>query len=168
VVAPKFVPWFFGDNYDNVSVLIAILSFLIIAIGISNVTGMQYLIPTKRQNIFTLTVLIGAVVNFVMNSVLINLFESIGAAIASVTAEIIIAIVQLIIVRKELKPLRVVKEGIHYYIAGGIMAIVLLLVAKLFTASIAGTLALVIIGAGVYFVLLLIMKDEFLLFYLNL
>ena len=109
MVSPKFVPWFFGEGYNKVSVLLGILSFLILAIGINNVTGMQYLIPTKRQNIFTLTVLIGAMINFAMNYILIERFAAIGAAIASVTAETVIAIVQLMIVRKEINPLEVLR-----------------------------------------------------------
>lgn len=167
MVSPKFVPWFFGEGYNKVSVLLGILSFLILAIGINNVTGIQYLIPTKRQNIFTLTVLIGAMINFAMNYILIERFAAIGAAIASVTAETVIAIVQLMIVRKEINPLEVLKEGANYWIAGGIMTGVLFFIQKLVSASIMGTVALVAVGASSYFVVLFFMKDEFLLTNLN-
>lgn len=50
MVCGNFVPWFFGEGYEQVVPLLQILSFLILAIGINNVTGMQYMIPTKRQN----------------------------------------------------------------------------------------------------------------------
>lgn len=162
MVSSNFVPWFYGLGFDKVAGLLKILAFLILAIGINNVTGMQYLIPTKRQNIFTFTVIVGACVNFVMNYILIRYFASIGAAIASVTAETVIAIVQLIIVRKELNPLNVLKEGIHYYISGGLMIMVLFLAGKIFEPSILHTILLIIVGALVYFGSLLIMKDEFL------
>ena len=59
-ISSNLVPWFFGPNYDKVVTLLKILAFLVLAIGISNVTGMQYLIPTKRQNVFTVTVIFGA------------------------------------------------------------------------------------------------------------
>ena len=78
-VSFNFVPWFFGDGYDKVTDLLKILSFLILAIGINNVTGVQYLIPTKRQNLFTLTVIIGACTNFILNIILIPLIQSVGA-----------------------------------------------------------------------------------------
>lgn len=160
-VAPNFVPWFFGNGYDKVTELLRILALIILAIGINNVTGMQYLIPTKRQNIFTLTVIIGAIINFVMNIILINLFKSMGAAIASVMAEIVIAIVQIIIVRNELKPSVIIKEGIHYYIAGALMLVSLIPLGKVLIPSIIHTVIMVCCGAGVYFMALLIMKDEF-------
>lgn len=162
MVANNFVPWFFGNGYEKVISLIGVLAFLILAIGINNVTGMQYLIPTKRQNIFTFTVVIGACINFLLNLILIRLFQSVGAAIASVTAETVIAVVQLVIVRKELNPWRVIKEGIHYYIASGIMAAVLSLASNMLTPSIFHTVILVVAGGTVYFAVLIVLKDEFL------
>ena len=161
-VAYSFVPWFFGPGYDKVVPLLMVLSFLILAIGINNVTGMQYLIPTKRQNLFTLTVIIGAIVNFVLNLILIPQLYSIGAAIASVIAETVIAVVQLIIVRKEISVKKVVLCGWHYYVAGVIMLILLFAEKRYLESSIINTLIMVVSGATVYFGILIFMKDEFL------
>lgn len=162
-VSFNFVPWFFGKGYDKVIDLLKILSFLILAIGINNVTGMQYLIPTKRQNLFTLAVVIGACTNIILNAILIPLIQSVGAAIASVAAETVIAVVQLILVRKEISFWQVLKEGIHYYIAGILMAVGLLILGKLLSPSIIHTGIMILCGATVYFLILLIIRDEFLL-----
>lgn len=166
-VSSNFVPWFFGDGYDKVVPLLGVLSFLILAIGINNVTGMQYLIPTKRENTFSATVIVGAVTNFVLNFFLIQIFQSMGAAVASVVAETTIAIIQIYIVRKELSPLEIVRCGTHYYIAGGVMFAVLLLIRKFFSVSVIHTFELVVIGAVIYGAALLVMKDEFLLSNVN-
>lgn len=163
LVSSNFVPWFFGDGYEEVIPLIGILSLLILAIGINNVTGIQYLIPTKRQNIFTKTVIIGATINFILNYFLIRMFRAYGAAIASVTAETVIAVVQLIIIRRELSPYKILKSGIHYYIAGSIMGIVLFIVRGYLTSSIINTIILIIIGISIYFLMLVIMRDQFFL-----
>lgn len=163
VVTSNFVPWFFGAGYEKVQVLLPVLAFLILAIGINNVTGMQYLIPTKRQNLFTFTVIIGAVVNLVLNVILIPIFQSVGAAIASVTAETIIAIVQIFIVRKELNPSIIIKQGANYFIAGTVMSIVLFAINKSLVASMVNTVILIMIGAIVYFITLFILRDEFLI-----
>ena len=166
-VSSNFVPWFFGSGYEKVVSLLGVLSMLILAIGINNVTGMQYLIPTERQTLFTITVIIGACVNFILNLILIRSFNSIGAAIASVTAETVIAIVQLIIVRKELSPLYILRQGVNYYFAGGIMMIVLYFEGKLLTSSILHTALLVFTGSIVYFLILLLVHDEFFLSNIN-
>lgn len=162
-VAPSLVPWFFGPGYEKVIPLLQILSPLILAIGISNVTGMQYLIPTKRQDTFTLSVVIGAVVNFLANLILIYYFQSIGAAIASVLAETVIAVVQIVVVRKELSPWHIVKDSWRYWIAGGAMLAVVCLLGNAMTPTILTTMLQVVAGAAVYFVLLLILRDDFLL-----
>lgn len=161
--ASNFVPWFFGTGYDKVVPLLRILSFLILAIGINMVTGNQYLIPTKKQNTYSVTVIIGALVNFCLNMILIYYFKSIGAAIASVTAESVIAIIQLIIVRKEISPKKVLEEGIHYFIAGIIMVFVLIPITTLLAPSIFHSIAIALSGALVYLLVLLIEKDEFLI-----
>lgn len=163
VVSSNFVPWFFGEGYDAVVTLLRILAFLILAIGINNVTGMQYLIPTKRQNIFTFTVMLGAFVNLLLNFFLITKYSSAGAAFSSVFAETVIACVQLIIIRKELSPLRVLKEGTNYFFAGMVMALVLWLISPLLIPSIISTLFMVGVGILIYFGVLLIIKDEFLI-----
>lgn len=162
-VSQNFVPWFYGKGFDKVIPLLSVLSLLIIAIGINNVTGVQYLIPTRRQNTFTFTVIIGAIFNFLLNLFFIYYWKSIGAAIASVIAETIIAVLQLIIVRKELSSKEILKCGIHYYLAGLVMFAVLLFIRDKFVPSVINTAILVSIGALVYFTVLIIQKDDFLL-----
>ena len=163
MAAGNFVPWFFGPGYDKVVPLLQVLSFLILAIGINNVTGIQYFIPTKRQNLFTLTVIIGACTNFTLNMVLIRYFQSIGAAAASVAAETVIAVVQLVIVRRELSPGRVLKEGVHYYVAGGVMVLALWPLCGRLTPSVPHTALIAVCGAAVYFLVLVLQRDEFFL-----
>ncbi len=162
-VASNLVPWFFGEGYDKVVPLIGVLSFLILSIGINNVTGMQYLIPTKCQNLFTRTVLIGAGVNFIFNYILIRFYRSIGAAIASVAAETTIALVQLYLVRKEFSVRKVFASSWHYLIAGGIMLVLLKIMGMQLSATVVHTAIMVVCGAVVYFAVLFIIRDEFLL-----
>ena len=161
--ADNFVPWFLGDEFIGASVLIKILSFLILAIGMNNVTGMQYLIPTKRQNIFTLTVLIGAVTNFLLNLILIGKLQSVGAAIASVVSESVIAIIQQIIICSELSIKTIIKSSKNYVIASTLMLILLIYMAHIFSSSFVNTMVMVVSGAIFYFVILLLIKDEFFL-----
>ncbi len=160
-VAGNFVPWFLGPGYDTVVTLLHVLALLILVVGISNVTGIQYMIPTKRQNLFSFTVLLGAGVNFILNLVLIRFFKATGAAVASVAAETVITIVQMILVRKELAAAQVLKEGIHYYIAGGVMFSALMIVGRTMTPSVPHTAAMVVCGAAIYFLTLLIEQDTF-------
>ena len=161
--AEKFVPWFFGNGYEKVIPLIQILSFLILAIGINNVTGMQYLIPTGRQKLFTFTVVIGAIINFIMNLIMIKYFQSVGAAIASVSAETVIAVVQLFLVKKELSALQIIRESCHYIEAGAVMVCILWVIGSFLPPSFGSVMLLVLIGMAVYFLVLWLLKDNFFL-----
>ena len=160
-ISPNFVPWFFGKGFEGVIPLIGVLGFLLLSIGINNVTGVQYLIPTKRHNTFTKTVLIGACVNLIANICLIPSLGAIGAAIASVLAETIIAITQLWIVRKEISSLAIIKQSLKYIISGFIMFFTLLLINKYLQPSIMNTLVLISSGCFVYFSSLFILRDSF-------
>lgn len=161
--ASNFVPWFFGDGYDGVVPLLQVLSLLFLAIGVNTVTGNQFLIPTKREKVYTVTVILGACVNFVLNLFMIYFFKSIGAAIASVFAEIVIATVQLVIVRKELSAVKIFSSSIKYLISSVGMGLVLFFEGRYFAPSIINTFIMITSGMAVYLILLFIMKDEFLI-----
>lgn len=157
----NFVPWFFGMKFMKVIRLLEILSFLILAIGINNVTGMQYLIPTKRQNLFTFTVIVGAITNFILNIFLIHYCKSIGAAIASVVAETIIALLQLYCVRNDFSIKKVFLISKNYLISGTIMLTVLKMMGSILSPSIVNTFIMVFFGGIIYIGLLIVIKDDY-------
>lgn len=164
IVSSNFVPWFYGSGYENVILLLKILPILIIVIGISNITGTQYLIPTKRENLLTLTVVLGALTNFSLNTFMIRIYGAMGAAIASVIAETVIAVSQLLVLRRELSIIEIFKGGANYYIASIIMAILLYWSAHFFMPSIVNTFILILIGFSSYVILLIVLRDDFFLF----
>lgn len=163
MAAGNFVPWFFGPGYDKVIQLLWILSVLIPVIGMTNVTGIQYFVPTQRQWLYTISVFVGAAVNFTLNMILIRYYGSVGAAIASVAAELSVTGTLFFLARKELSFWRVLKEGIHYYIAGGVMVLALWPLCRRLSPSIRSTAMTVACGATVYFLTLLVERDEFFL-----
>ena len=160
-ISDNFVPWFFGPGFLKVAGLIKITGFLIMAISLGSVTGGQCLVPTRRHNLYTLTICIGAVVNFCFNIVFIRLFKSYGAAVASVIAESSIAASQLYILRRELDARKIFALGVKNIIAGVVMLCVVLFMSSKMRPSAANTFILIPSGAAVYFVSLLVMRDSF-------
>lgn len=161
-IANNFVPWFFGDGFLPAVHLLIIFSFLLIAIGFNNITGIQYLISTGKQNIFTVSVIIGAVLNFLLNLLLIPTFKANGAAIASVLAEFLILIFQIIYLWKTFDFKKIFKENIKYLLFSLIMVIPVYLVGTFFSGGMISTIIQVIVGVVVYFILLVIFKDKIL------
>jgi len=130
-VSNRFVPLFFGQGYDKVAILMNVISPIILIIGISNVTGTQYLLPTKRQKEFSISVICGAIVNFILNMSLIWKFGAIGASIGTVVAEITVTSVQLYFVRNDFKFKEIIKNCRNYLVASVIMFITCIIVENL-------------------------------------
>ncbi|WP_033152038.1 flippase [Pseudobutyrivibrio ruminis] len=160
-VASNLVPWFLGEEFLGAIPLVQILAFLIIAIGINTVTGNQYLIPTGQQNIYTKTVILGAISNFILNLFLIYFLEAEGAAVASVMAESIIAIVQLVYVRKTISIKNIIANSRNYILAGMVMYCIVYMLSRNLSSSVQHTLLITFVGACTYIVMLLITRDSF-------
>lgn len=167
-IANNFVPIFFGEGYDKVATLLCILSPIIIFIGLSNVTGIQYLLPTKQQNKYTISVILGAIFNFTLNIILIKEFASIGASIASVIAEMIVAFAQLYFLRREIKVYDIIKVSYKYFIASIIMFASSVFITFFIYNKIVSIFIQISISILVYFFVLIIMKDKMILKGLNL
>lgn len=163
-ISSIFVPIFFGEGYDKCNILIPILSVLTIFIGLSNVAGIQFFVPTGKQNILTMTVIIGAVVNVILNAALIPFIASIGAAIASVIAELCVMLSGIIyILRKRLYRIKPIFTcSWKYWIAGIIMFGILLAIKYLIPITLWALIVLVLAGIITYFIMLLILHDEML------
>ena len=94
---------------------------------------------TKRQNLLTITVMIGAGCNFILNILLIPKYQSIGAAIASLAAETVISVSQLIIVRREISIKKVFCSVFPYLFSSIIMFLVLQYINRFLLASFKNT-----------------------------
>ncbi len=162
-ISYKFVPIFFGKGYDKVAPLLCVISPIIILIGLSNVTGTQYLLPTKQQNKYTISVITGAVVNFLLNIILIKNYKSIGASIATVIAELSVTVVQFILIRKDIKFIDVIKISYKYLIASILMFIISFSIGLIISNYLISIIVQVIVSMFSYFILLLILKDKFVL-----
>lgn len=159
-IANNFVPWFFGDGFLPIIDLLIIFSFLLIAIGFNNITGMQYLISTGKQNIFTISVVIGAILNFLLNLFLIPKFRANGAAISSVIAEFVILIFQIIYLWKIFDFKKILKLNIKYLLFSLIMVVPVYFVGTFLNANIISTIIQVFVGALTYVILLIITKEQ--------
>ena len=158
------VPWFFGPGYEKVGLLVKVFSVLLLAIGISNVTGIQYLMAVNRQNALTVSVTAGAFVNFALNLVLIPMFMSLGAAIASITAEICVTVVQFWFVRKVFSFVEALALCKKYFLCSVCMMAVIVCTDELlqYETGVVNTSILGAVGICVYVFLLWIMKDDLL------
>lgn len=169
-VATNFVPIYLGDGYDKCITLLYFFSPIVLIISISNLLGSHYYTPFDKQKISNIFLIIGAVVNFSCNLFLIYFFKSTGAVIGSVIAESVVTILYVVFSRKFFKPINFLKYGYKYLISGIIMfVLVYFLNTKWSTSDISRYKALLYlccevgIGAILYFIILCILRDSFII-----
>lgn len=166
-VADSFVPWFFGDGYEPVINILYINSFLFIITGLSNCMIAQYLLPSGRQSECNKVIIVGAIINFFLNLFLIPSLGGRGAAIASVTAEMIILVAYLYLAKEFISIKGILRKSYKQLIAGMVMWIVLESAEMFFDHSFCLMAIQVIIGCMIYLVGLIIMREEILTGYLD-
>ncbi|OOM16541.1 flippase [Clostridium saccharobutylicum] len=159
-ISNEFVPWFFGKDFSAVSYLMIILTPILFFIAISNVLGIQYLLPTDRTNEFTASVTMGAIINVILNFMLIPQYKAIGTCIATVIAEFVVVLVQYISLRKNIKTKILLKSIIKYAFSAAIMFIVVRFIGIHMGAKIITTVVQGAVGVIIYALILILFKEE--------
>lgn len=160
-IADNLIPWFLGDGYTKAATLMKILAPIIVIIGYSNIFGLQYLIPSGQDRRFTIAIVCGATINFTLNIVMINWWQSYGAAIATVIAECIVTIVMCFFIRKDIGFKRVFSDPWKNLLAGVIMFVPCYVLGHIFEPKLWNTLLIISIGGLIYAMLMIVFKDEF-------
>lgn len=159
-VAKTFVPVFFGPGYAPVEKLLYIFSPIIVIIGISNCLGSQYYTPCGKRKQSANFLIVGSVVNLVLNMILIPRFGAYGAAVASVFAETVITVLYAIFSEGYGSIYMLIDTGIKKLIAGIGMFSVVYLMNGMHLNEVVLLGIEVIFGATTYGLLLLALKDE--------
>lgn len=164
-ISKDLIPWFLGDGYENCINLLRIFSALIIVVGLNNAVGKQVLIPMKRQKEYNLSVIIGAVTNAVLNSILIFKFAAIGAAIASVIAETVILILFMYYAKDIISIKKIFIKSFKYIMSSAVMLIVLILLSnKLCNLRSWGNICIeIVVGLIVYIFMIFLLRDSYIL-----
>lgn len=124
--------------------------------------GTQYLLPTKRQKEYTISVIIGVIVNLILNFILINLWQSIGASIATILSQIVVDGVQIHFVRKDIRWKPLIRIAVRYLVASFIMFGACSLVKAFISTGVLSIILQMGIGVVVYILMLIWFKDKFL------
>lgn len=159
-VSNGLVGWFFGPEFDKVKILLILFCPIILIISLSNCLGGQCLTPCGKRLKSASALFCGAILNLIINLILIPKFGSIGAVIASILAELIITILYFIFSKKYIKFINIVKASYKYFISSVVMGIIIILLYLIFPFGIISTFIEILVGSVVYICLLILLKDE--------
>ncbi|WP_302542758.1 flippase [uncultured Clostridium sp.] len=153
-VAPELSPWFFGNNFAGIEKLIIISSLIILAISWSNVLGMQLLVPLNKTKEFTISVTSGAIINFVLNLVLIKNFGATGACISTIIAEFTVTSVQFYLLKDFIKAEELIKPVLLFIPASIVMYIFVRIIGNSMGAGILTNIVQGMVGVITYFIII--------------
>lgn len=162
VTAPYIIKVLCGQEFIPVTFASQVIAPIILMVGISNVMGIQVLYPKGKIKTVIHCCLIGAIVDLLLNVILIPFFSYDGTAIAYLGAEVATTVSMYIIAKKDL-PIRFFKKcHIDYMLGSILMSVIVLTVPLLGEFSSITILSLqIVIGTFVYFLYLLARKDAF-------
>ena len=122
-ISDSFIPWFLGEEFIPCIPVLQILSIAILPVSLSNVTGIQYLTAFNRTRELTVSYTAAALLDIVLNFLLIPIIGIYGAAVGTVIAEFEVFYLQYRCMRKEIGNMSLLKKGITSMISSLIMFI---------------------------------------------
>lgn len=155
-VAPVFVPIYFGPWFEECIFLLEGQAIVLIFIAWANIVRTQYLLPHKKDHQYIFSIILGAIVNIILNVILIPRFQARGALVATIFAEGIVCVIQSIEASKHICMRKCLKENIPFLLMGVMMFAIVRRSLNWFGSSFRGLIIEIAIGVIVYILMLLL------------
>lgn len=152
IVSRDFAVIFFGNEFMKSGNIIQLLSISILFTSVANVIRTNYLIPKEKDDIYVKSTIFGAVINLIINLVLIPRYASYGASIGTIAAEFFVMLYQIIMTRNDLEYCKIGNICTKYLIKSIIMGIIIFIVGYSINNSLIKLLVQVIVGVIIYFI----------------
>lgn len=149
-----------GDAYTEAILPMQILMPTLIFIGLTNIMGIQMLIPLGREKVVLYSEIAGAIVDLVINTILIPIMASSGAAIGTLVAEMVVWTVQYIALKEDVKEAYVKIRYLPIVIGLAISALFSMPIKLLGLSSFFTLLLSAIVFFGIYLVVLTVAKEK--------
>ncbi len=102
LMAEECISFIFGHAYLSAAGAVKIILPTVFLIGLTNVIGIQMLVPLGKEHLVVYSTCAGAAVDVILNALLIPQYRSAGAAMGTLVAEITVLLVQLWFIRAQL------------------------------------------------------------------
>ena len=159
-IAKSFIPIYLGNQFLASTPILQILSLVLVAIAFGNPFRTQFILPKKMDSLYVRTVVYAAVLNIVLNLILIPKWSMVGAAIASVTSEFLIIIYQSFKIKDSFNFKQIILKNIKYLAAGLIMLILVLALQIILPSNMILSLLLQILIGAISYISLVILFEK--------
>lgn len=93
-----------GAAYEGSVLPMQIIMPTLLFIGLTNIMGIQVLVPMGREKVVLYSEIVGAVVDVICNLILIPKYAAAGAAVSNLVAEAAVLLVQFAALKEEILP----------------------------------------------------------------
>lgn len=155
-IANQFIILFYGSKFEACIQLSYYLLPCCIFVSIASVLRTQFLIPHKKDKVYVISVIVGALVNVFANIFLIPLMKAEGAALGTIFAEISVCLAQYYLVRKIVNIRKVLYISFPWVFFGIIMFLILLNIPVLTSNQLANVFLKILCGAILFTLFVLI------------
>ncbi len=159
-VAAGFIPWYLGRDFLPVIGALYLLCPIVVANSLEGISGKQYFTATNQISILTLAYTATAVLNIVLNCLLIPTFNFYGAAVATLVASYLSVFIQFAVMGKQINLKPLLGPLVKYGLMAGVMFAVVFISTRHLAPSVFKTLLQVAIGALCYAAAAWLVKDE--------
>ena len=149
-----------GEDFMGSVLPMQLIMPTLLFIGLTNILGIQILVPTGREKMVLYSVIVGAVVDVVCNLLLIPKLAATGAAMSNMLAEAAVLVFQIAVLRKEV--LSAFRSIQYWKLGAGLLAgtAASLWVAGLGLGSFWALALSACLFFGAYGLLLILLKEE--------
>ncbi|MFQ9922745.1 MAG: oligosaccharide flippase family protein [Beduini sp.] len=151
-IAPTLIPLFLGNDFNDAITIVEMLSIIVIIISIGSIFRTQILIPLKKDKEYSRSIIIGAVINVIINLLLIPKIGILGAAIGTVLSEFTVVCIQLYYIKNEVHIINSLLSGIPFILFGLIMFILIRTYFQSSLPTISNLLIQIMAGGSFYLV----------------
>ncbi len=152
-ISNNFAVVYYGNEFAACGSLITCLNWTVFFIAWANIMRTQYLIPNKKDNIYVISTISGAIINLIINLILIPQFHALGAAIGTFMAEFTVMLIQLCCIKSELTILQYIVKSWRYFVSGFFMMIILKFIEYYLKMGIKTLIIQIITGTILYLIL---------------
>lgn len=154
-----------GELFGAATPAMQVIMPTVLLIGITNILGIQMLVPLGKEKIVLYSEIAGAITDIALNYIFIPIYGATGAALGTLAAEAVVLVFQISYMKKDIKN---IFKNVSYLkiILGNIGAILTVVFLKNFVISDGPFLVLAsssIIYFGVYFIILMFLKERLVL-----
>ncbi|MCJ7570974.1 MAG: flippase [Candidatus Thermoplasmatota archaeon] len=151
LLSDKIILLLYGSEYTNSIIALRILSWDILLIFLYTILS-GILISIDKQNEMAIAAAVTALVNVIINIILIPYFSYVGAAVATISSETILFVIYFYLISKHIYLLPIHKMLVKPFVALVVMSLFI------FFFNWLGLFLLVILSIFVYFVTLYLIK----------